>query len=67
MNIKIGLMLVVIFLVISVATMTIASNPAFAVKPSHPHNHGACVSQNAKQPGPNDVAAHAGCAIIIRP
>ena len=52
MNIKIGLMLAAIVLVISVATMTIVSNPLFAVKPPHPHNHGACVSEQAKKPGP---------------
>jgi hypothetical protein len=66
MNIKIGLMLFAIFLVASVATMTIVSNPAFALKPPHPHNHGACVSQNAKNPGPNNEIAHATC-VIIRP
>jgi len=64
MNIKIGLMLSAIILVISVATMTIDSNPAFAVKPQHPHNHGACVSENAKNPGPNNVAAHSTCVHI---
>jgi len=50
-------------LVVSVATMTIDSNPAFAVKP-HPHNHGACVSEQAKNPGPNNEAAHAICVHI---
>ncbi len=64
MNIKIGLMLAAIVIVASVATMTIVSNPAFAVKHPHPHNHGACVSENAKEPGPNNVAAHAECARI---
>jgi hypothetical protein len=64
MNIKIVLMLVAIVLVVSVTTMTIDSNPAIAVKPQHPHNHGACVSENAKTPGPNNDAAHAICGII---
>jgi hypothetical protein len=59
MNIKIGLMLAAIVLVVSVATMTIVSTPAFAGKPQHPHNHGACVSQQAKNPGPNNEAAQA--------
>ena len=69
MNIKIGLVLASIVLVISAATMAIDSNPAFAVKPPHPHNHGACVSENAKTkpPGePNNLAAHATC-VHIRP
>jgi hypothetical protein len=35
MNIKIVLMLAVIVLVVSVATITIVSNPAIAVKPEH--------------------------------
>jgi hypothetical protein len=61
MNIKIGVMLVTIVLVISVATMTIVSNPSYAVKPTHPYNHGACVSQQAKQPGPNKDTAHSEC------
>lgn len=64
MNIKIILMFAAIVLVASVATMTIVSNPAFAVKHPHPHNHGACVSENAKQPGPNNDIAHSGCAHI---
>ena len=64
MNIKIGLMLAAIVLVVSVATMTIVSTPAFAGKPQHPHNHGACVSENAKNPGPNNDAAHAICVHI---
>ncbi len=64
MNIKIGLMLAAIVLVVSVVTMTIVSNPIFAVKPPHPHNHGACVSENAKDPGPNNVAAHTICTRI---
>ena len=59
-------MLSAIVLVASVATMTIVSNPSFALKPPHPHNHGACVSQNAKNPGPNNEIAHATC-VIIRP
>jgi len=58
------LMLATIVLVVSVATMTIASNPAFAVKPQHPHNHGACVSEDAKDPGPNNDVAHAICTRI---
>ena len=66
MNIKIGLMLAAIVLLASVATMTIVSNPAFAVKHQHPPNHGACVSENAKNPGPNNEAAHATC-VRIRP
>jgi hypothetical protein len=64
MNIKIGLMLVAIVLVVSVATMTIVSTPAFAGKPQHPHNHGACVSENAKAKDPgsnNKEIAHAIC------
>ena len=64
MNIKIGLMLAVIVLVVSVATMAIVSNPSIAAKPPHPHNHGACVSENAKVPGPNKEAAHAICVRI---
>jgi hypothetical protein len=64
MNIKIEVMLAAIVLVASVATMTIVSNPAFAVKHPHPYNHGACVSENAKTPGPNNDAAHAICGII---
>lgn len=64
MNIKIELMLAAIVLVASVATMTIVSNPAFAEKPPHPHNHGACVSESAKNPGPNNEAAHTTCAHI---
>jgi len=64
MNIKIGLILAAIVLVASVATMTIVSNPTFAVKPPHPHNHGACVSEQAKDPGPNNEVAHAGCVRI---
>jgi hypothetical protein len=64
MNIKIGLILAAIVLVASVATMTIVSNPAFAEKPPHPHNHGACVSEAAKNPGPNNEAAHATCVHI---
>ena len=64
MNIKIELMLVAIVLVASVATMTIVSNPAFAEKPPHPHNHGACVSEAAKNPGPNNEAAHTTCTHI---
>jgi hypothetical protein len=66
MNIKIELMLAAIVLVASVATMTIVSNPAFAVKHPHPPNHGACVSENAKEPGSNNIAAHATC-VHIRP
>ena len=65
MNIKIGLMLYAIVLVASVATMTIVSNPAFALKHPHPHNHGACVSQDAKDSGPNNEVAHAECAHLI--
>jgi hypothetical protein len=57
-------MLVSIVLVVSVATMTIVSDPVFAVKPPHPHNHGACVSEQAKNPGPNNQIAHAVCATI---
>ncbi len=64
MNITIGLMLAAIVLVVSVATMTIVSNPIFAVKPQHPHNHGACVSEQAKNPGPNNQVAHAECVHI---
>jgi len=67
MNIKIGLMLTAMVLVASVATMTIVSNPAFAEKPPHPSNHGACVSENAKTKPPgesNSLAAHATCAHI---
>jgi hypothetical protein len=64
MNIQIGLMLAAIVLVVSVATMTIVSTPAFAGKPQHPHNHGACVSQQAKNPGPNNEAAQAICVHI---
>lgn len=64
MNITIGLMLIVLVLMVSVATMIIFSNPAFAVKPQHPHNHGLCVSENAKNPGPNDETAHSLCARI---
>ena len=64
MNIKIGLMLAAIVLVISLATMTIDSNSVFAVKPPHPHNHGACVSEQAKNPGPNNEVAHTECAHI---
>jgi hypothetical protein len=64
MNIKIGLMLAAIVLVISAATMTIVSNPLFAVKPPHPHNHGACVSEQAKNPGPNNEVAHDICVHI---
>ncbi|MGN6708818.1 MAG: hypothetical protein ACTHJ7_08345 [Candidatus Nitrosocosmicus sp.] len=67
MNIKIGLMLVTMVLIVSVATMILVSNPAFAVKPPHPHNHGACVSENAKakDPGSNNKdTAHAECAHI---
>jgi hypothetical protein len=64
MNVKIGLMLVAIVLVASVTLMTTVSNPAFAVKPPHPHNHGACVSEQAKDPGPNNELAHAGCVRI---
>jgi hypothetical protein len=64
MNIKIGLILSAIVLVASVATMTIVSNPAFAVKHPHPFNHGACVSENAKNPGPNNEIAHATCGRI---
>jgi len=37
-------MLAGIVLVASVATMTIASNPAFAVKHPHPHKHGASLT-----------------------
>jgi hypothetical protein len=48
MNIKIILMLATTVLAASVATMTIVSNPAFAEKPPHPHNHGACVSEALK-------------------
>lgn len=66
MNIKIGLMLAAIVLVASVATMTIVSNPVLAVKPQHPFNHGTCVSENAKNPGPNNEIAHATC-VRIRP
>lgn len=66
MNIKIILMFAAIFLVASVTTMTIVSNPAFAVKHPHPYNHGACVSENAKNPGPNNEIAHATC-VRIRP
>jgi hypothetical protein len=58
MKIMIVLMLVAIVLVVSVATMTIASNPAIAVKPQHPDNHGKCVSEDAKNPGPNNEPAH---------
>jgi hypothetical protein len=57
-------MLVAIVLVASVTSMTTVSNPAFAVNHPHPHNHGACVSEQAKDPGPNNEAAHAGCARI---
>jgi hypothetical protein len=64
MNIKIGLMLAVIVLVVSVATMAIVSNPSIAAKPPHPHNHGACVSEQAKNPGPNKDTAHAICVHI---
>jgi len=64
MNIKIGLILAAIVLVASVATMTIVSNPTFAVKHPHPSNHGACVSQGAKEPGPNNINAHAICIHI---
>ena len=64
MKIMIVLMLVAIVLVASVATMTIVSNPAFAVKHPHPFNHGACVSQGAKEPGPNNINAHALCIRI---
>jgi hypothetical protein len=64
MNIKIGLMLAAIVLVVSVATMTIVSTPAFAGKPQHPHNHGACVSQQAKNPGPNNEPTQAICVHI---
>ena len=53
-------MLVAIVLVASVTLMTTVSNPAFAVKAPHPHNHGACVSEQAKDPGPNNEVAHAG-------
>jgi hypothetical protein len=63
---KIGLMLAAIVLLASVATMTVVSNTAFAEKQPHPHNHGACVSENAKTPGPNNEAAHATC-VRIRP
>jgi hypothetical protein len=59
-------MLAAIVVLASVATMTIVSNPTFAVKHPHPPNHGACVSENAKTPGPNNVAAHATC-VRIRP
>ena len=65
MNLKIGLMLSAIVLVASVATMTIVSNPAFALKHPHPSNHGACVSENAKDSGPNNEIAHAECAHLI--
>ena len=54
-------MLAAIVLVASVATMTTVSNPAFAVEHPHPHNHGACVSEQAKDPGPNNDVAHAIC------
>jgi len=67
MYIKIGLMLVAIVLVVSVATMTIVSNSTFAVKPLHPHNHGACVSFDAKTKDPgsnNKETAHSICTII---
>jgi hypothetical protein len=57
-------MLISIVLVVSVAIMTTDSNSAFAVKPQHPHNHGACVSENAKVPGPNNLVAHSECATI---
>ena len=57
-------MLISIVLVVSVAIMTTDSNSVFAVKPQHPHNHGACVSENAKNPGPNNQIAHAACATI---
>jgi len=60
----IGLILAAIVLVASVATMTIVSNPTFAVKHPHPSNHGACVSQGAKEPGPNNINAHAICIHI---
>ena len=64
MNIKIGLMLSAIVLVVSVASMTIVSDPAFAVKPQHPHNHGACVSEQAKNPVSNNQIAHDTCVHI---
>jgi hypothetical protein len=64
MNIKIGMILSTIVLLASVATMTIVSNPVFAEKQPHPHNHGACVSESAKNPGPNNDAAHSECAHI---
>lgn len=64
MNKTIGLMLFAIVLMVSVATMTIVSNPSFAVKPPHPHNHGACVSEQAKNPGPNNGVAHDICVHI---
>jgi hypothetical protein len=57
-------MLAAIVLVVSVATMTIVSTPAFAGKPQHPHNHGACVSQQAKNPGPNNEPTQAICVHI---
>ena len=69
MNIKIELILAAMVLVASVATLTIVSNPAFAEKPPHPSNHGACVSENAKTKPPgesNNLAAHATC-VHIRP
>lgn len=47
--------------------MTIVSNSTFAVKPQHPHNHGACVSENAKSKDPvsnNNEIVHAECAHI---
>jgi hypothetical protein len=64
MNLKIEFMLVAIVLVVSVASMTIVSDPAFAATPQHPHNHGACVSEQAKNPGPNNQIAHATCVTI---
>jgi hypothetical protein len=64
MNIKIEMMLAAIVLLASVATMTIVSNPVFAEKQPHPHNHGACVSENAKNPGPNNEIAHDTCVHI---
>jgi len=42
-------------------------NSVFAIKPSHPHNQGACVSENAKDKDPgsnNKIAAHTICAHI---
>jgi hypothetical protein len=61
MNIKIILMLATIVLAASVATMTIASKPAFAVKHPDPHNHGASLTGSENDelfPSPPDVICH---------